>query len=254
LAPDRLLEVVDFDALPEPQPQKATAWPGALRTLVRFAIVTAAAALLVLAGLLGGFKLGQEFQTAGKDPKPLPVVKTEPTAPVKPPAAGPEWPRGPVGEAFLRAVAAMPPDRQVHAVTAKLKELNPDFHGEMNYAVGITRVVEEYGFKTDNVTDITPVRALTGLSILRCAGSAPGKGKLTDLSPLKGLKLTRLQCQWNPTQDLSPLLDMPLETLLCNCKNERDVHLLRTIKTLKRINRVPANVFWQRGPLVPAGL
>ena len=56
-------------------------------------------------------------------------------------------------------------------------------------------IVSGLGVITDNVTDISPVRALGKLSYLVCAGSAPYQGKLVDLSPLKGMPLTELHLQ-----------------------------------------------------------
>ena len=74
-------------------------------------------------------------------------------------------------------------------------ELNPGFDGKVT---GTDRkgppkirsgVVTELAFSTDNVTDISPVRALLGLKELNCSGSrtagGSSKGKLSDLSPCK---------------------------------------------------------------------
>jgi hypothetical protein len=43
--------------------------------------------------------------------------------------------------------------------------------------------------------------------------------------------------------DLSPLKGMPLQHLLCDFKPERDAAILRSIKTLETINSVPAKVW-----------
>jgi anti-sigma factor RsiW len=226
------------------------------------------AVMLFAGGILGGLQLARqwgenpepdtaaspvrtEVKTPPKiEPTPAPVAnKPEPPAP-KPTAA--DLPTGPVGEAFLRAVAALPAEGQAQAVGRKLVELNPGFHGQVHSAAAKENVVEDLGFTTDAVTDISPLRALPGLRTLRCRGSGPGKGKLSDLSPLKNLKLTHLRCQWNRIEDLSPLKGMALENLWCNCNNERDLQLLRSLKTLKRINGVSAPVFFkQRAPLIP---
>ena len=71
-------------------------------------------------------------------------------------------------------------------------------------------VVTELEFYTDNVADISPVRALTGLRSLICNGSSGGKGQLTDLTPLKNMKLKVLDCAGTRVSDLSPLKDMKL--------------------------------------------
>ena len=51
------------------------------------------------------------------------------------------------------------------------------------------------------------VRALAGLKRLDCPGDNPpnSKGKVSDLSPLRGMKLTRLNVGRNPVADLSGL-------------------------------------------------
>ena len=77
-------------------------------------------------------------------------------------------------------------------------------------------VVTEFRFSTDNVTDISPVRALAGLKSLACAGSGPDKGKLADLSPLEGTPLSSLRVYCTQVSNLSPLRGMPLTTLHCN--------------------------------------
>ena len=45
--------------------------------------------------------------------------------------------------------------------------------------------------------------------------------------------------------DLSPLKGMPLKELRCDFKPERDAEILRSLKTLETINDKPAKEFWQ---------
>ncbi len=118
-------------------------------------------------------------------------------------------------DAWLKAVAAMPAAQQVEAVAAKLKERNPGFDGKVTPMID-KGVVAHLTFWTDSVTDLSPVRALTGLRMLNCSGSAFGKGQLADLSSLKDLKLTELHCVGTKVSDLSPLKDMKLTRLFCN--------------------------------------
>jgi Leucine-rich repeat (LRR) protein/tRNA A-37 threonylcarbamoyl transferase component Bud32 len=110
-------------------------------------------------------------------------------------------------------VAAMPPGEQVPAIAAKLKEFNPEFDGKLEHEVqngAVARLV----FSTDGVTDLSPVRALTGLRELSCGGTAEARrGKLADLSPLRGMKLTVLSCNDTQVDQLGPLAGMPLERL-----------------------------------------
>ena len=151
-------------------------------------------------------------------------------------------------------------------------ELNPGFDAivedyELNEAPGIVNgVVTEIGFVSDNVTDISPVRALVGLKALNCTGSDGGNGILSDLSPLAGMKLTTLccnsckvsnlsplagmsltefECVETQAEDLSLLKDMPLKHLSLDFNAERDTELLRSIKTLEVINDKPAAEFWK---------
>ena len=65
-----------------------------------------------------------------------------------------------VDDAWLKQVAALPAEKQVEAVAAKLKELNPGFDGKVTHKIE-GGVVTELSFVTDKVTDISPVRALT---------------------------------------------------------------------------------------------
>jgi hypothetical protein len=91
-------------------------------------------------------------------------------------------------------------EEQVKQVRAELKKLNAGFDGSAvsasNYGV-----VTQFDLVTDQVTDISPVRALTQLKEMTIRGSAPGKSKLTDLSPLRGLPLKELYGEFEPTRD-----------------------------------------------------
>ena len=147
----------------------------------------------------------------------------------------------PAFQQWMKDVAALPAERQSEAVAAKLQALNPGFDGRVSGRVA-DGVVREFGFDTDNVVDISPVRALAGLKWLRCGGSAIGKGKLTDLSPLAGMTLTSIDCYHNPAlADLSPLAGMPLGTLRCSNTPVSNLSPLRGMK-LVRINLVATHV------------
>ncbi|HEX3726536.1 MAG TPA: hypothetical protein VHV08_09855 [Pirellulales bacterium] len=79
---------------------------------------------------------------------------------------------------------------------------------------------------TDNVTDISPVRAVVDLQALLCTGR-DCNGKLADLSPLAGMKLETLYCGGNRVSDLSPLGGMPLSALFCGDTQVSDLSPLR---------------------------
>jgi serine/threonine protein kinase/Leucine-rich repeat (LRR) protein len=119
----------------------------------------------------------------------------------------------PAFQQWMKTVAALPPEKQVEAVAKKLQELDPGFDGKETHKIE-NGVVTELQFITDNVTDISPVRALAGLKQLDCSStSSARRGTLSDLSPLRGLTLTRLDCGFTQVADLSPLRDMPLVNL-----------------------------------------
>ena len=91
-------------------------------------------------------------------------------------------------------------------------------------------MVTEISFLTDNVTDISPVRALVGLEQLKCNGSNTGNGKLNDLSPVQGMKLKALDCSRTQISNLSPLQGMSLETLTCYRTSISDLSALVGMK------------------------
>jgi Leucine-rich repeat (LRR) protein len=126
---------------------------------------------------------------------------------------------------WSNTVRQLPAEKQVEAVTTKLKELNPRFDGKVTSKVE-QGVVIEFQFVTDAVTDLSPVRALPGLKTLTCSGSAAGKGKLADLSPLRELSLTALNCNATLVADLSPLNKMPLTSLHCSDTQVTDLEPL----------------------------
>ncbi len=176
---------------------------------------------------------------------------TTSTAVVPPPTPGPAQilrRRGPIDETFRHGVAALPPHRQAWVVAGKLREYNPGFHGEVFHLLDEQKeYVRRLDVTTDFVTDLNPIRALSRLEVLRCIGSAPGRGSLVDLRPLRGLPLTQLRCQNNRITDLTPLLDLPLVVLWCDFDRRRDAAVLRKIRTLKRINGQPADAVLSAG-------
>jgi Leucine-rich repeat (LRR) protein len=59
-------------------------------------------------------------------------------------------------------------------------------------------------------------------------------------------KLTRLSIGETKVTDLSLLKGIPLKELYCEFRPERDAEILRSIKTLEKINDKPAAEFWVR--------
>lgn len=138
---------------------------------------------------------------------------------------------GPPGTAedWERSVAGVPADQLVQAVTQRLKDQNPGFDGELKTTIQTGEVTELY-LVTDDLTDISPVRAFRKMTRLTCPGSGFGKGKLKDLTPLRGLKLNHLECNFNPVADLEPLRGMPLNNLNCGNTRVRDLSPLQGMK------------------------
>ncbi|HVS36450.1 MAG TPA: protein kinase, partial [Gemmataceae bacterium] len=133
----------------------------------------------------------------------------------------------PVDDAWIKQVADLPSTaKQVDAVAAKLKELNPGFDGKIMPTVE-GGVVTGLDFVADDVADISPVRALPALKSLSCQGSGDGKGRLSDLSPLKGMTLTSLHCGSTNVADLSPVQGMPLRDLWCYATPVSDLSPLK---------------------------
>jgi hypothetical protein len=85
------------------------------------------------------------------------------------------------------------------------------------------------------VRDLTPLRGmpLTQLQLVEC-------GQVRDLTPLQGMPLQFLDIRACQVRDLTPLKGMPLKDLYCDFRPERDAEILRSIKTLEKINGKPA--------------
>jgi Leucine-rich repeat (LRR) protein len=183
-----------------------------------------------------GKVVSQELVTVTKNGRQVVRVSQEPTPPdVKIARQSAE------ASAWERSVAAMSRDERLKAVVARLKELNPGFDGKVTPTFE-DGVVTRLQFITDDVTDVSPVRALTGLRSLTCRGSSTGKGQLSDLSPLKGMALTFLDCSDSPVSDLSPLKDMKLTALLVDCSRVADLSPLKDMKTLRLLSCFYAKV------------
>ena len=121
----------------------------------------------------------------------------------------------PVDDAWIKMVQAMPPEKQVDAVAAKLMDLNAGFDGKMkHHEMDKDNEVTRLEFWSDKVKDISPVCALAKLNYLHlhCA-TFGGKGLLSDLAALKGLKLKYLRFDDTLVTNLEPLIGMDLDVL-----------------------------------------
>jgi hypothetical protein len=128
--------------------------------------------------------------------------------------------------AWVQRVKGLSPGNQLQAVAERLRGLNPGFDGKLDYTVENGQVVS-LDFGIDQVKDITPLQALPGLRKLDCRGSWFRNGKLADLTPLKGMKLTELSCCNSQVADLSLLQGMPLRELRLGASGVTDLSLLK---------------------------
>jgi hypothetical protein len=167
---------------------------------------------------------------------------------LKSPSAGfPEDFIGSAMESWVKSVAVLRPEEQLEAVRKKLMELNPGFDGKLTDHDGkgppniYSGAVTQLGFVTGNVIDISPLRALTGLKAVSCAGG-PSRSALTDLSPLAGIQLAKLNCSRMLGSDLSPLKGMPLTRLDVSGSRVTDLSPLRGMPlTLLWIGSTPVS-------------
>ncbi|MCE9603420.1 MAG: protein kinase [Planctomycetia bacterium] len=174
-------------------------------------------------------------------------------------------PRGPFGnvayQKWLKEVAALPAQQQVDAVSKKMMELNPGFDGKLVPRIQ-DGVVTDLMFLSDNVSNIYPVRALSGLKVLNCSGNKPGSTLVdltplqglpltavycvgtgvSDLSPLRGMQLTLLSVSKTPVADLSVVQGMPLTSLNCDSTQVSDLAPLQNCKQLKSLTRIGSRV------------
>jgi serine/threonine protein kinase len=147
---------------------------------------------------------------------------------------------------WLRDTAAIPPAQRLAAVEAKLRELNPAFTGRAEAAAVPGGLALR--LPADGVADLSPLRALPDLRELSIVGGAPGKGLPADLSPLTGVRLTRLRVgnNRNRIRTLAPLADLPLEELECAGNPIIDLGRLPGSATLRTIDGIPAAEFHAR--------
>jgi eukaryotic-like serine/threonine-protein kinase len=190
-----------------------------LRTAAPILALTIVLVVIILQYDSGTGRLTVEVQQSGSPALPAQNRKPAEPAPLK------ESPFS----AWLQHVADLSGEEQAQAVADKLRELNPGFDGKFGPRYVGGRVVE-YHFFTDEVTDISPVRALPELEILVCRGSAPSRGRLVDLSPVRTLRsLVYLDCSANQIQDLQPLKGLALRELVVWANPVSDISAVRTL-------------------------
>ena len=118
-------------------------------------------------------------------------------------------------------------EEQLKQIMAKLKQLNPKFDGQETHLISSGQVIE-LQLSSSGVTDISPLGELTSLKQLVCKGY-PHTKTLANLSPLRSLPLTELDCCNSQVSDLTPLSGMPLETLRCTGTRVGDLSPLKNV-------------------------
>lgn len=149
---------------------------------------------------------------------------------------------------FIDEVTRLPPEQQVSRVTRKLVEVNLGFNGKTSHKINGGRVLE-FGFNSDHVSKLWPIRGLPDLTVLRCAGSFRQKGILNDLSPLAGMNLVHLNCLDTKVADLTPLRGMSIVHLDVSRTNVADLSPLEgmPLEHLDCFNTLVSNLSSLRG-------
>ena len=136
---------------------------------------------------------------------------------------------------WLKLIPSLTAKQQADAVAARIKEHNPDFVGKVIRKIDGDVVTELTVFR-GNATDLSPVRALIGLRSLGWDQKEGAPGILSDLSPLKDMKLTSLVLRQVPVSDLSPLKDMKLTSLSLIQTHVSDLAPLKDNATIITLN------------------
>jgi hypothetical protein len=90
------------------------------------------------------------------------------------------------------------------------------------------------------VSNLTPLQGM-GLVSLKIS-----RTNVADLTPLREcVKLKRLECEDCLVVDLSPIQELHLREIKCTFVAERDAKILRSIKSLEKINGMAKDNFWK---------
>jgi serine/threonine protein kinase len=124
--------------------------------------------------------------------------------------------KGELDSAWVRKVEQLRGEEQWREVLDELKRRNviPRMAPRHRIEGGVLR---ELHMPSNQLEDIAPLALCKGLTVLTINGlrrqDPNAVGKVTDLSPLRGMKLTQFHCINNRITDLSPLRGMPLRDL-----------------------------------------
>ncbi len=202
----------------------------------------------VTAGLKPESKQDQSANT------PSSVANNQPKKPERIPEPLPELES--LSPAWLNFVATLPVESRLQAISIEMQRRNPGFDGQLQELWKQDGEIQHVTVISDNVVDLMPLRALTGLKKISIPGSKSRSGILEDLRPLADFELEYLRCGWTRVKDLRPISKMPLKLLRCGgCRVEdlspianmpledleiwanpiRDLGPLKTLQNLKRL-------------------
>lgn len=121
-----------------------------------------------------------------------------------------EAPEG-LSPTWFEAALKLPAPERAEVVKAELQRRNPGLGDDINFVITGDRV-RKFTVDSPVLKDITPLAALRGLQSIRLLNTTQGTPReLTDLRPLKGLKLTEALIEHCPLlKDFSPLDGMLL--------------------------------------------
>lgn len=132
---------------------------------------------------------------------------------------------------WIARVAQLSAEEQIAEVIAKLKELNPEFDGNV-VAEHENGQVLLWDMRTDHVNNISPLAALKHLRSVNLSGTITWKhnGILVDISPLEGMPIEVLEVTSTLVKDISPLRNSPLTSLRVDNTNVTDLSPIRNAK------------------------
>ena len=110
--------------------------------------------------------------------------------------------------------AALSQDESITRITAKVKQMNPEFNGVINWTRDKTAITG-INFCGARLVSLWPICALVNLKVVACGANGRNRAPLNDLSPLRGLQLREVIFQNTKIKDLSPLTGMPLNRVVC---------------------------------------
>lgn len=126
-------------------------------------------------------------------------------------------------------------DPRVAEVMVQIRAANPQFDGDFIARLGDDGKTLELQFASDDVSNLSPLRRLSGPLSLRIAARNPG-GKLADIAPLAGLDLLELDVRNCRVDDFTPLQQTPVQRLWADIHPPRDAAALRKAASLRTIN------------------